>query len=91
MGRFMFVNGDVFEGEMKDGKRHGSGKYMFIDGDMYAGDWKKDKSHGKGKYMFVNGDVYKCALESWDRPIISIHVNEMPSLFLIHQHARTII
>ena len=30
IGRYTYSNGDIYEGEWKDGKRHGKGKYMII-------------------------------------------------------------
>ncbi len=32
-GSYVFVNGDVYEGEIKMGKRHGKGTYLYENGD----------------------------------------------------------
>ncbi len=56
--RKIYENG-VYEGHLKNGKRHGKGKFTFASGDVYDGDWKDDKYHGKGKYTFANGEIYE--------------------------------
>lgn len=38
-GRIDFADGAVYIGEMKDGKRHGSGAYFFPDGRQVNGVW----------------------------------------------------
>ena len=37
-----YENGDVYEGEEKDGIRHGIGIYYHADGAIYEGEWKDD-------------------------------------------------
>jgi len=49
----------VYEGELKDGKRHGRGVYLWADGNRYEGDWKDGKAHGHGVVVWVNGDRYE--------------------------------
>eukprot|EP00928_Gymnodinium_smaydae_P054442 TRINITY_DN38206_c0_g1_i1.p1 TRINITY_DN38206_c0_g1~~TRINITY_DN38206_c0_g1_i1.p1 ORF type:complete len:656 (+),score=166.83 TRINITY_DN38206_c0_g1_i1:137-2104(+) len=46
----------VYEGEFKDGKRHGLGRQLFESGDMYDGGWAEGKLHDRGVYYFTNGD-----------------------------------
>lgn len=46
--RIVFDNGDVYEGELKDGKRNGWGKYTWANGDYYEGEWKDGKKNGNG-------------------------------------------
>ena len=41
-------NNDIYEGELKNGKRHGKGKYTYKDGDIYEGEFKDDKKDGYG-------------------------------------------
>jgi hypothetical protein len=48
-----------YEGELKDGKRHGKGKYVYANGAVYEGDWKDDKRHGSGNFVCANGAVYE--------------------------------
>ena len=54
-----FANGDVYEGEHKDGKQHGQGKKVFVKGDLYLGEWKDGLQNGQGTYTFANGDVFE--------------------------------
>ncbi|KAL9182169.1 hypothetical protein ACHAXT_012821 [Thalassiosira profunda] len=57
-GKITHDNGNRYEGELKDGKRHGRGKITYACGDEYDGDWEDDKIHGQGKYTWVSGSVY---------------------------------
>ena len=49
--RIEYDGGDVYEGETRNGKRHGKGKYTWADGDTYEGDWKDGKRCGRGKVI----------------------------------------
>jgi hypothetical protein len=51
--------GNRYEGEMKDGKRHGKGKMDFANGDKYIGDWFDGNRTGQGVYIHANGDRYE--------------------------------
>mmetsp|Transcript_32327 Transcript_32327/g.59780 ORF Transcript_32327/g.59780 Transcript_32327/m.59780 type:complete len:264 (+) Transcript_32327:189-980(+) len=55
--------GGVYEGQFKDGKRHGIGTLKWADGDEYEGEWKAGKPHGRGTMKYANGDVYKGQFE----------------------------
>ena len=48
--RMEYDGGDVYEGEMVDGYRHGKGKYTWADGSEYEGNWVKGKRCGFGIY-----------------------------------------
>ncbi len=39
-GQMTYSNGDVYEGEWKEGKRNGTGKMTYRNGDVYEGEWK---------------------------------------------------
>ena len=41
--------GNVYEGEMKDGKKHGIGKKIWKVGHIYEGIWKLNERDGFGK------------------------------------------
>jgi len=41
-----------YEGEQKEGMRHGKGKQIFEDGSIYEGEWKNDKREGYGEYTW---------------------------------------
>ena len=47
-----------YNGEMKDGKRHGKGEMKFANGGIYNGDWKDGKIDGKGEMKFHSGAIY---------------------------------
>ena len=49
--RVEYDGGDVYEGEILNGKRHGHGTYTWADGDTYEGDWKDGKRCGRGKVI----------------------------------------
>lgn len=48
-----------YEGDWKDGMRHGKGTFYYTNGDKYVGDWKDDVQDGKGIYYFQNGERYE--------------------------------
>ena len=56
---FKWNNGDVFEGQMLDGKRNGKGRMTWASGQTYDGDWRDDVAVGEGALVFVNGDRYQ--------------------------------
>jgi hypothetical protein len=65
LGLMVYVNGDQYEGNWKDNKRHGTGtmKYYY-DGNSYTGNWEDDKKHATKKreigiMNFKNGNIYK--------------------------------
>lgn len=49
--RVEYDGGDVYEGEILNGKRTGKGKYTWADGDTYEGDWRDGKRCGRGKLI----------------------------------------
>ena len=51
------MNGDVYEGEIKDGKLYGKGVKKFATGDVLECEWKDNKANGKGVKTFSNGDA----------------------------------
>lgn len=52
-------DGSKYEGEWKNGERHGKGTFYYTNGDKYIGDWVRDVQHGKGIYYFQNGERYE--------------------------------
>lgn len=40
-GSILLQNGDIYEGEFKDGVAHGRGSLHFSDGDAFFGEFKK--------------------------------------------------
>lgn len=47
--------GDHYQGEFKNGLKHGFGIYFFANGDKYVGEYQYGKRDGKGTYTFSNG------------------------------------
>ena len=58
-GKYIWNNGDIYEGSWQDGVRYGEGIKKYSNGDEYQGDWQDDKKHGIGKYIWNNGDIYQ--------------------------------
>jgi hypothetical protein len=52
-------NGDVYEGDLVNGLRHGKGTMRYAKGGSYEGDWKKNQKHGRGKETFADGAFYE--------------------------------
>jgi len=42
------ANGDIYQGEWKDGKANGEGVFVDSEGSMYKGGWLDDEYHGQG-------------------------------------------
>ena len=57
--RVELKNGDVYEGEYKDGKYHGQGKYTSSKGWVYEGQFTDGQITGKGKITYATGAVYE--------------------------------
>jgi len=58
-GTIIHSKGGKYEGEFKDGLRHGLGIYYFPSGGVYEGQWVKGESEGKGKQTWVTGETYE--------------------------------
>jgi len=50
--------GEQYEGEFKNGARHGQGIFTLADGSKYVGDFRDGWANGNGTYTFVNGRKY---------------------------------
>ena len=57
-GAYKYSNGNVYNGEWKDGERNGSGDYKNSNGNVYNGEWKDGKRDGQGTYKDSDGTVY---------------------------------
>ncbi len=53
-----------YEGEFKEGLKHGQGAYTWPNGDIYEGEFAEDRPSGKGKYRFSTGDTYEGEVKS---------------------------
>ena len=54
-----WANGNRYEGDFRDGKRHGRGTYTWADGARYEGDYHNGKPHGQGTLTFATGNRYE--------------------------------
>ena len=50
---------DVYEGHLKNQKRHGQGKYTWTNGTVYQGNWVNGKKEGKGYQTWSDGSSYE--------------------------------
>ncbi|CAF4150246.1 unnamed protein product [Adineta steineri] len=51
--------GNRYEGEMKDGKKHGKGQMEYANGDKYTGIYVENNITGQGVYIHANGSRYE--------------------------------
>eukprot|EP00933_Yihiella_yeosuensis_P026510 TRINITY_DN20591_c0_g1_i4.p1 TRINITY_DN20591_c0_g1~~TRINITY_DN20591_c0_g1_i4.p1 ORF type:complete len:269 (-),score=73.34 TRINITY_DN20591_c0_g1_i4:74-880(-) len=57
-GTFTYINGDIYVGQWKLGKKHGKGSYTYAkDGTKLEGEWESGKIIS-GKWIFPNGLFY---------------------------------
>jgi len=57
-GIYLYSNGEKYEGQFKNGKRHGRGRLNFPDSSKYIGQFKNGKRHGQGILNFPDGGYY---------------------------------
>ena len=57
--KYVFADGNVYEGEWKADKKEGRGIYRHADGNVYEGECKADKPEGRIIYRSADGDVYE--------------------------------
>ena len=57
VGTMCFVNGEIYEGQWRDGLHHGIGKLTQTNGDHYEGGWRFGKKHGKGTDYYAGDGV----------------------------------
>lgn len=66
-------DGDRYDGEFADDRRHGTGDYTWSptgprSGERYVGSYRNDLRHGDGTYLWGSGDVYSGPWRD-DKPI----------------------
>mmetsp|Transcript_27452 Transcript_27452/g.27331 ORF Transcript_27452/g.27331 Transcript_27452/m.27331 type:complete len:231 (+) Transcript_27452:404-1096(+) len=63
LGIMEFSNGDTYQGEYINDKRHGFGKYTYLsvghDCLVYFGQFSQDTMNGEGKMVFKDGTVFE--------------------------------
>jgi hypothetical protein len=62
--RFMFDNGEVYEGELKGQYMNGWGMWTYTDGSVYAGYWKEGQKHGPGIIALNDNTYYKVRFDN---------------------------
>lgn len=58
-GQIFWLNGEKYEGEVKDGEPSGQGVYTSKNGNIYSGTWLNGRRHGKGRLTWPNGDYWE--------------------------------
>jgi hypothetical protein len=56
-GTFTTPNGDIMDGDFKEGKLNGPGKVTHKDGEIWEGEFKENKLHGPGKKTSADGTI----------------------------------
>ena len=57
-GKVTWTNGDVYQGELLQSRRHGQGEFTWANGQRYRGTWVNDVPQGKGSLNFASGNQY---------------------------------
>lgn len=57
-GKFIFKNGDNYNGAWLKGKMDGQGSYTWKNGDVYKGAFIEGEMEGRGSMTWKNGDRY---------------------------------
>ena len=57
----------IYQGEIKNGLRHGRGNCNYSNGDVYNGEFKNGRLEGTGVYQWSNGDAYNGELKAGKR------------------------
>ena len=57
-GTYTWENGDEYDGDWKNNKKHGFCTFYWNNGDKYFGEYLNNKRHGKGRYTNKSGDKY---------------------------------
>ncbi|XP_012938646.1 radial spoke head 10 homolog B isoform X2 [Aplysia californica] len=54
---------NMYDGELVNGLRHGTGVFYYANGAKYEGYWRDNMKHGQGKFTFKNGRIYEGLFE----------------------------
>ena len=57
-GKYVFANGDSYEGQYLADKKHGVGKMVYLNNGHYFGNYKNGLKHGEGLFQYKNKDRY---------------------------------
>lgn len=50
VGVLKYKDGQVYEGQFKNGVREGTGRLVYVNGKSFEGEWKNDSANGEGIY-----------------------------------------
>lgn len=68
-----YDNGDIYSGDVLNGKMHGKGTYTWSNGDIYIGDFANNEMTGFCKFIGANKAVYEgCVINGLWNHIIKI-------------------
>eukprot|EP01095_Lingulamoeba_sp_RSL-Kostka_P001338 TRINITY_DN118_c0_g6_i1.p1 TRINITY_DN118_c0_g6~~TRINITY_DN118_c0_g6_i1.p1 ORF type:complete len:453 (-),score=96.13 TRINITY_DN118_c0_g6_i1:11-1369(-) len=59
LNEYVFEWKTVYNGEFKNGLKHGNGVFTSFSGSSYDGEWVQDKRHGSGVYYLNDGSYLK--------------------------------
>ena len=59
IGKIVYPNGGIYEGELDDNKRNGYGTMTYANRSVYKGEWSYDKQHGQGIMTYVDGSSFE--------------------------------
>ncbi len=54
-----YDDGSTYDGQVRNGKKHGRGTFAFANGDKYVGDFANGLRHGWGVYIYGSGSRYE--------------------------------
>jgi len=57
-GTLRIVDGSIYTGSWRNGRKNGFGVYTSIDGALFSGPWMEDTYHGRGVYVSELNQVY---------------------------------
>ncbi|MBF0172229.1 MAG: tetratricopeptide repeat protein [Magnetococcales bacterium] len=64
VGIYQWSSGDRYQGQFKDGQRHGRGQYIHRDGSVYTGEYFMGQRQGQGTLVWSSGKRYS---GSWNQ------------------------
>lgn len=64
-GVYSYHSGMQYEGEWKNGKRHGQGTLTYADGSKYIGNWSNGRMHGQGIKTYASDKLYREYSGEW--------------------------
>ena len=59
VGVMKYPDGNEYNGEFEDNKKHGHGVYKIADGRSYEGEYRDDMKHGHGVFKWADGNSYE--------------------------------